>query len=239
MNLLTTLPIVVTKKPFSRHKYSVPQTVPRADALKDKPPTRTETTPFVITYNLTLPYVAHIIHKHSHVLYSSERCRNVFKNLPIVSYRRSNNLSHILVRVQLPETDNCNNARATPGSFRCNSRDCTTCAYIDHARPWQLYFLLYGWNLQNQISHYLQYFQCYLHDSMPPLYKICNILGKPNATSRTVLMNIDSLYLTLSVVTSKPQFQNTFSWSAIATLFPICYLSLLKHIDMKAIVLGK
>ena len=79
MNLLTTLPVVVTTRPYSRHKYSVPQTVPRADALKDKPPTRTETTPFVITYNPTLLYVAHIIHKHSHVLYSSERCRNVFK----------------------------------------------------------------------------------------------------------------------------------------------------------------
>ena len=178
MNLLTTLPVVVTTRPYSRHKYSVPQTVPRADALKDKPPTRTETTPFVITYNPTLLYVAHIIHKHSHVLYSSERCRNVFKNLLTVSYCHSNILSDILVRVQLPETDNCNNARATPGSFRCNSRNCTTCAYIDHARPWQLYFLLYGWNLKNQISHYLQYFQCYLHDSMPPLYKICNILGK-------------------------------------------------------------
>ena len=33
------------------------------------------------------------------------------------------------------------------------------------------------------------------------------------------------------------QFQNTSS--AIATLFPICHLSLLKHLDMNAIVLGK
>ena len=48
----------------------------------------------------------------------------------------------------------------------------------------------------------------------------------------------DALYLTPPVVTSKPQFQNTFS--AIATLFPICYLSLvLRHLDMNAIVLGK
>ena len=62
--------------------------------------------------------------------------------------------------------------------------------------------------------------------------------GQPNAALRTVLMNIlDALYLTPPVVTSKPQFQNTFS--AIATLFPICYLSLLKDLDMKAIVLGK
>ena len=36
-------------------------------------------------------------------------------------------------------------------------------------------------------------------------------------------MNVlDALYSTPRVVTSKPQFQNTFS--AIATLFPICYL---------------
>ena len=33
------------------------------------------------------------------------------------------------------------------------------------------------------------------------------------------------------------QFQNTSS--AIATLFPICYLCQLKHLDMNAIVLGK
>ena len=37
-------------------------------------------------------------------------------------------------------------------------------------------------------------------------------------------------------VTPKPQFQNTFS--AIATLFPICYLSQLIYLDMNAIVLG-
>ena len=40
-------------------------------------------------------------------------------------------------------------------------------------------------------------------------------------------MNIDALYLTPPVVTSKLQFQNTFS--TIATLFPICYLSQMKH----------
>ena len=49
-------------------------------------------------------------------------------------------------------------------------------------------------------------------------------------------MNIDPLYLTPLVFTFKPQFQNTFS--AIATLFPTCYLSQLKHLDMNAIVLG-
>ena len=67
--------------------------------------------------------------------------------------------------------------------------------------------------------------------------RLCNLHGKENAAPRTVLMNIDALCLTHPVVTSKPQFQNTFS--AIATLFPICYLSQLKYLDMNAIVFGK
>ena len=50
-------------------------------------------------------------------------------------------------------------------------------------------------------------------------------------------MNIDALYVTPPIVTSKPQFQNASS--AIATPFPICYLSVLKHLDMNVIVLRK
>ena len=34
-----------------------------------------------------LMVIAHIIHKHSYVLYSSDRGRNVFKNLLLVAYR--------------------------------------------------------------------------------------------------------------------------------------------------------
>ena len=52
--------------------------VPRTDALKNKPRIQTETIPFVITYNPALPNIARIIHQHSNVLYSSDRCRNVF-----------------------------------------------------------------------------------------------------------------------------------------------------------------
>ena len=58
--------------------------------------------------------------------------KNVFENLPVVAYHHPNNLSDIFVRAQLPETANCNNARATPGSFWCNSSKCTICPHIDH-----------------------------------------------------------------------------------------------------------
>ena len=93
---------------------------------------QTETTPFVITYNPALSSLAHIVHKHSNVLYSSDRCRNVFKNLPLVAYRRCKNISDILVRAQLTNSTDTSNSRPTPGSFRCNNRNCTTCPHMEH-----------------------------------------------------------------------------------------------------------
>ena len=60
--------------------------------------TRTETTSFVITYNQTLSNIALIIHKHFYVFYSSDRCRNVFENLPSVA---CNDITGIPVRAQI------------------------------------------------------------------------------------------------------------------------------------------
>ena len=93
---------------------------------------QTETTPFVITYNPALPSLSHIVHKHSNVLYSSDRCRNVFKNLPLVAYRRCKNISDILVRAQFTNSTDTSNSRPTPGSFRCNNRNCTTCPHMEN-----------------------------------------------------------------------------------------------------------
>ena len=112
MNLLTTLAFVVTTNPFSQHKYSVPQTFLVLTHLKTN--LLHGLKPLLSLLHITLhqPNYPHMIPEHSHVLYSPERSRNVFK-----SYRRSNNLSAILVRAQLPETDNCNNARARHSRF--------------------------------------------------------------------------------------------------------------------------
>ena len=55
MNLLTSLPIVVTTEPFSRHKYRVPQTFPVLTHLKTNLLRRLKPLRFVITYNATLP----------------------------------------------------------------------------------------------------------------------------------------------------------------------------------------
>ena len=121
-------------KTFLKIQIQRASDVLRTDALTNKPKTQTETTPFVITYNPALPNLAHIIHKHSNVLYSSDRCRNVFKNFPLVPYRRCKNISDILVRAQLTNSTDTSNSRPTPGSFRCNNRNCTICPYIEHGR---------------------------------------------------------------------------------------------------------
>ena len=130
-----TLLVAATTKPFSRPKYGGLLTFLALTHLKTNLGHRpAEIVPFVTTYNPVLPNIACIIHQHSNVLYSSDRCRNVLKNLPLVAYRRCNNFSDILLRNQLTETPDSSDSRATPGSFRCNSRNCTTCPYIEHGR---------------------------------------------------------------------------------------------------------
>ena len=44
----------------------------------------------------------------------------ILKTFQIVAYHHPNNLSDTFVRAQLPETNNCNNDQATPGSIRCS-----------------------------------------------------------------------------------------------------------------------
>ena len=85
-------------KTFLKTQIQRASDILRNDALTNKPKTQTETTPFVITYNPALPNLAHIIHKHSNMLYSSDRCRSAFRNLPSDAYRRCKNISNILVR---------------------------------------------------------------------------------------------------------------------------------------------
>ena len=62
--------------------------IPRVNALKTKPKLKSETIPFVITYNPSLPNIAQITNKLFNILYSSQRCRNVFNDLPMVAFRR-------------------------------------------------------------------------------------------------------------------------------------------------------
>ena len=82
---------------------------------------------FVVKYNPTLLNLTNIIHKHSNILYSSDRCKNVFKALAFVASVLCKNISHILIRAQLSKT-----RFNSQGSFRCNSNSCGTCPCTEH-----------------------------------------------------------------------------------------------------------
>ena len=62
----------------------------------------------------------------------SGRCKIVFTNLPLVAYRRCQNISDILVRAKLPEP--IGQSRSPSGSFRCNKTSCTACPFIEDDR---------------------------------------------------------------------------------------------------------
>ena len=53
--------------------------------------------PLVLTYSNLLPNVHSILRKHQNVLFQSEKLQSVFKNPPMVAYRRDRNLCDTLV----------------------------------------------------------------------------------------------------------------------------------------------
>ena len=71
--------------------------ISREDALVDKTNDNQLTrVPFVVTYNPKLPSLLNILKESQSILHSSEHCSTVFPEVPLVSYRRSRNLSDML-----------------------------------------------------------------------------------------------------------------------------------------------
>ena len=56
--------------------------------------------PLVITYGSNLPDVQKIVHKRMSILYRSDRMKKVFKEAPIVAFRRDANLQNILLHAK-------------------------------------------------------------------------------------------------------------------------------------------
>ena len=83
--------------------------VTREEALADKTKSKSlQRVPFVVTYNPMLPNIPKILHEAHPILHASERCTEIFKNIPLVSYRRPRNLSDILCskRLASPKSHN-------------------------------------------------------------------------------------------------------------------------------------
>ena len=79
--------------------------------------------PFVITYNPMLPNIPKILNESHTILRASERCAEVFQEVPLVSYRRARNLCDMLVSKRLaPHTS----AETLPTPNHRNSQNSTS-----------------------------------------------------------------------------------------------------------------
>ena len=95
--------------------------VTREEALADKTkPKSLQRVPFVVTYNPMLPNIPKILHEAHPVLHASERCTEIFKNVPLVSYRRARNFSDILCSKRLASRKHHN---PTPSQTCQNNND--------------------------------------------------------------------------------------------------------------------
>ena len=103
--------------------------------------------------------------------------------MPLISYRRCNNLRDILVRATHRRP-----TPKTPGAFRCNRSRCKTCAFITEGTTFYTFF---STNEQRQILHHIA---C---SSSNLIYMIqcsrCKVpLEKLNVNSATGLGNTDA-----------------------------------------------
>ena len=111
------------KKEFQRaHAITHNETLKSSRTATNQP----SRVPLVITYNPAVRFISSIMQRHFKILSSSPRSSNVFQTTPLVAFRRTDNLSDILVRTKLrsdKQTD------VTKGSFWCG-KNCITCRYM-------------------------------------------------------------------------------------------------------------
>ena len=85
------------------HKIlTVVQFSDRTGALRNKTKKAKEILPFVTIYNPATPNLKKILMKHWHIIQQQPRLAHIFKQSPIVSYRKEKSLKDVLVRAKLP-----------------------------------------------------------------------------------------------------------------------------------------
>ena len=74
----------------------------RNTALQNKPKTSKKIIPFVTTFNSPTPSLKKILIKHWHLIAGNHNLAQIFKNPPMVAYRKDKSLKNYLVRARIP-----------------------------------------------------------------------------------------------------------------------------------------
>ena len=67
----------------------------REESLKTNLNASTDRVPLVVTCNPALPNLHKILNDHQHILHTSSKCQTIFKETPLVAYRRGRSLSQL------------------------------------------------------------------------------------------------------------------------------------------------
>lgn len=104
------------KRSFVREEMEKVVQINRKDALKKKEKNKNNKIPLVVNYHPDLPPLGHIINKHWSMLEHKDRTKKIFKNRPIVSYKRPHNLRDMLVKATFNYEENLwnNNIGCSP-----------------------------------------------------------------------------------------------------------------------------
>ena len=65
----------------------------KQEALTSQPISSTDRVPLVVTYNPALPNFHSILKKHHQILFTSSKTQAIFKETPLVAYRRGRNIN--------------------------------------------------------------------------------------------------------------------------------------------------
>ena len=120
-----------------KSQISRAKSIPRNDTLKEnsseiKKPDRVA---FITTYNPALPNIHKVLRQKQPILHSTGRLHDIFKETPVVAYRRSPNLRDLLVGAKLQNPGTANQPNHFFCTFRCNPKHgCLTCPHIDNER---------------------------------------------------------------------------------------------------------
>ena len=87
--------------------------------------------PLVTTYNPRTSYIAEVANRNWHFLQSKERLAHIFRERPIIAYRRSKSLCDILVSSKLTGRTPEGHTTSMGSCGPCNKPKCSWCVLIN------------------------------------------------------------------------------------------------------------
>ena len=87
--------------------------------------------PFVTTCNPRTSYIAEMTNRIWHFLQTKERLAHIFRERPVIAYKKSKRLRDVLVRSKLMDRTSEGHAIIKGSCRPCNKRKCSWCVLIN------------------------------------------------------------------------------------------------------------